>query len=89
MTNHHTKFEVPTPKGSLVIDRKPFGTYVRLTDGRTTRRLYAPPNFFGEHKNGNDGKPGVIIVTMKTVEDKDKVLKNKNILKNNPRYRNV
>ena len=20
------------------------------TDGRTTRRLYAPPNFFGEHK---------------------------------------
>jgi hypothetical protein len=40
-------------------------------------------------KNGSDGKPGVIIVTMKTVEDKDKVLKNKNILKNNPRYRNV
>jgi hypothetical protein len=24
MTNHHTKFEVPRPKRSLVIDRKPF-----------------------------------------------------------------
>jgi len=22
-----------------------------LTDGRTRRRLYAPPKFFGEHKN--------------------------------------
>jgi hypothetical protein len=27
MTNHHTKFEVPRPKGSLVIDRKPFGLW--------------------------------------------------------------
>jgi hypothetical protein len=24
MTNHHTMFEVPRPKRSLVIDRKPF-----------------------------------------------------------------
>jgi hypothetical protein len=23
------------------------------TDGRTTQRLYAPPKFFGEHKNMN------------------------------------
>jgi hypothetical protein len=32
MNNHHTKFEVPRPKCSLVIDRKPFFTYkVNLT----------------------------------------------------------
>jgi hypothetical protein len=33
------------------------GTYGRTdgrTDGRTTRRLYAPPKFFGEH-NKNKG----------------------------------
>ena len=33
-----------------------------MTDGRTRRRLYAPPKFFGEHKNA--------IHQMNTVHDK-------------------
>jgi hypothetical protein len=42
MTNHHTKFEVPRPKGSLVITRKPFGL---RTDGPTDRQVQSniPP----------------------------------------------
>jgi hypothetical protein len=36
MTNHHTKFEVPRPKRSLVIDWKPFGLQ---TDGPTDRQV--------------------------------------------------
>jgi hypothetical protein len=39
MTNHHTKFEVPRPKGSLVITRKPFGL---RTNGPTNAKQYTP-----------------------------------------------
>jgi hypothetical protein len=44
MNNHHTKFEVPKPKRSLVINRKPFGLRTggptdRQTDGPTDRQM--------------------------------------------------
>jgi hypothetical protein len=37
MTNHHTEFEVPRPKRSLVITRKPLGL---RTDGPTNAKQY-------------------------------------------------
>jgi hypothetical protein len=41
MTNHHTKFEVPRPKGSLVITRKPFGLRTDGTDRQVQSNI--PP----------------------------------------------
>jgi hypothetical protein len=44
MKNHHTKFEVPRPKRSLVINLKPFGL---LTNGLTNAKQYTPSSLKG------------------------------------------
>jgi hypothetical protein len=48
MTNHHVRFEVPRPKGSLVITRKPFGL---RTDGPTNAKQYTPSSLKWGHNN--------------------------------------
>jgi hypothetical protein len=52
MNNHHTKFEVPRPKRSLVISRKPFGLQTdrptdRQTDRQTNAKQYIPTSLKG------------------------------------------
>jgi hypothetical protein len=48
MNNHHTKLEVPRPKRSLVIARKPFGIRTdRPTDRQTNAKQYTPTSLKG------------------------------------------
>jgi hypothetical protein len=48
INNHHTKFEVPRSKRSLVIDRKPFGVRTdRPTNRQTNAKQYTPTSLKG------------------------------------------